>query len=305
MAPAIVDRRLACPRDGAPLFARGEGVACQAGHRFPRRGRAIDFRGEAAPGEAAQRDIYNGEVGHYAEGGDELRRFVRDHLAGRVKSKQEFLLRALSGLSFAPSPEVLEVGCNDGRYLSLALALWRGRGIGLDIAERALERAALSGEGEFHLASACALPIAPASMDCVLALDVYEHLGHDGFRRSLREAARVLAEGGALVAYVVSQQDRFTLHETLRRMTGGALGVDAGDGHRYEDFVASALFREAAAEAGLAIERLDPYHGFWTLFADYWLPRTPRLAYRLLERLDVHLTREGYGNGYLAIARKK
>ncbi len=313
---------LVCPRDHGALQAVEGELSCAAGHRFPLRrwagGAFADFSDETTfdSNAALQRATYDdGQANRYSgQGQDDKARFMRDFVSrrvrGRVKAKEQLLLSAFRDLRLPPAPRLLEIGCNDGRYLFVASALSGGSGSGLDISaaavQQALEARPRGDRNAFHVGQADRLPVGDGSVDCVLSFDVFEHLGQGGFEQAMREVARVLAPGGALLVYVVSQNDRFTLHETLRQISGGRVGVDDGEGHRWENFIHPDRFRAVAAEVGLSVARLRAYHGFWTLFAEYYLYNAPpAFAYRLLDLLDYPLWRFDHGNGFLAVARKE
>jgi hypothetical protein len=88
-------------------------------------------------------------------------------------------------------------------------------------------------------------------------------------------------------------------------MSGGRFGVDNGEGHAFENFVAPDQLRAFCAAEGLTVDRVVSYHGFWTLFADEHLKGAlPSAAYRVLEWLDKPLTDAEYGNGYFCLAHK-
>jgi hypothetical protein len=89
--------------------------------------------------------------------------------------------------------------------------------------------------------------------------------------------------------------------ETIRRVSHGKLGVDDGEGHRYENFIHPDFFRSVATESGLRVKTLTAYHGYWTLLAEECLHNVaPRFFYRLFSFLDAPLVRAEHGNGFLA-----
>lgn len=308
---------LRCPRSGEPLRLEGDRLVGAAAS-YPLRpvaGEAFaDFRLELDAVAQLQRETYEREGSRYLQEGLEDKRafmadFVEARRRGQVKAKEEFLLRALRELPLGPTSRVLEVGCNDGRYLNTVAALFGCEGVGIDLSERSIAQAvAARPEGlrtRFHVAQATRLPFADASFDVLLSFDVFEHLGHPGFIATLRECHRVLRPGGRLLVYVVSQKDTFTLHETLRRVSHGKLGVDDGEGHRYENFIHPDFFRSVATESGLKVRRLTAYHGYWTLLAEECLHNAaPRFVYRLFSFLDAPLVREEHGNGFLALCER-
>ena len=305
---------LRCPRSGEPLRLEGDRLVSSAATYPLRRvegGEAYaDFRLELDAVAELQRETYEQEESRYLQEGLADKRafmaeFVEARRRGQVKAKEEFLLRALRELRLRPGSRVLEVGCNDGRYVDTVAALHGCEGVGVDLSERAIAQAlAARPEGlrtRFHVAQANALPFADASFDVLLSFDVFEHLGHPGFVATMRECHRVLRPGGVLLVYVVSQKDTFTLHETIRRVSHGKLGVDDGEGHRYENFIHPDFFRAVATESGLRVKTLTAYHGYWTLLAEECLHNVaPRFFYRLFSFLDAPLVRAEHGNGFLA-----
>ena len=276
----------------------------------------VDFLDESLLGAeaGAQKRIYEREESLYvAQLRDDralVQRMVEDFSRGRVKNKDELLHRVMKQQRVASSSVALEIGCNDGRFVNVFAALHQCRGIGVDLSERAIRRALQSRPAglrtQFHVAEGARLPVASGSVRCVLAFDVFEHLGHEGVRAVVAECARVLEPGGTLLAYVISRKDRYTLHETFRRVSGGALGVDQGEGHVYENFLLPDELRDVARACGLEVIELCAYHGFWTLFAEEHLGnRPPAWVYPVLRLLDYPLTRNEHGNGFLAVVKKE
>jgi cyclopropane fatty-acyl-phospholipid synthase-like methyltransferase len=215
--------------------------------------------GDLSPDTQAQKHVYESEGSRYAtqlrEDRGLVSRMVDDFVRGRVKNKDEVLRRVMKAQRVDPSSLAVEIGCNDGRFIDVFSALHGCRGIGVDLSERAIRRALRARppglKTEFHVAEGARLPLAAGTVRTVLSFDVFEHLGHSGVRAVMRECARVLEPGGSLIAYVVSRKDQYTLHETFRTISGGAVGVDQGEGHVYENFLLPDEFRAAAQEYGL------------------------------------------------------
>lgn len=308
---------LRCPLTGAALERRGAELVAGA-HRYRvvrhRGGEFVDFL-TAGPIDAtaeAQRTLYDDRGSRYREQleGDPgfMQRFIDDYVAGRVKNKDALLRGALLALPWRAGGLALEVGCNDGRFLNALCALRGASGIGIDISQEAVRRAVANRptnvHSTFHVAQAHKLPLADQSVDCIISFDVFEHLGHPGVAVALKECRRVLKPHGALLVYVVSRNDRFTLHETFRTVSNGVHGVDRGEGHVWENFLLPDEFRNYARQARLDVERLEAYHAFWTLLAEEHLGnRLPAFAYRWLGLLDYPLVKSERGNGFLAVCR--
>jgi cyclopropane fatty-acyl-phospholipid synthase-like methyltransferase len=319
-APPADLQLMRCPQSkGALSFDSETGMLGAQGRLYPLKEhkgeRFIDFlqEGVTDPIVRAQKEIYEAQDNRY---GSQLsadvtfmERFVDGYVSGGVKNKDALLRKAMKALPLDAGCRVIELGCNDGRFLNALTAMHRCQGVGIDVSERAIRRAIESRPSRlrtrFHVAQAAALPFVDESFDCAISFDVFEHLGHEGVQGALRECGRILKPGGVLLVYVISRNDRFTLHETFRTVSDGALGIDNQEGHSYENFLSPDEFRHYATEAGFSTEWVKAYHAFWTLLAEEQLGnRLPRLCYPLLALLDYPLTRSERGNGFLALARR-
>jgi SAM-dependent methyltransferase len=115
----------------------------------------------------------------YSLWGREIRRFVADHPASRLR--------------------IVDVGCGPG-FLLRCFARWfhGAELIGVDQSAALLEIAQSRCEGmKPLLGDACALPLADGSADVAFALHVVEHLAQPG--EFFAEARRVVRPGGLLV----------------------------------------------------------------------------------------------------------
>jgi SAM-dependent methyltransferase len=96
---------------------------------------------------------------------------------------------------------VLDIGCGNGPLRAALPDQGPPWLVGLDASRRML----LDHPPPVVLADAVALPLADRSFDAVVAVNTLDHL-HDP-RVALREARRVLAAGGLLVAAAISRDD--------------------------------------------------------------------------------------------------
>lgn len=124
---------------------------------------------------------------------------------GRRRLAIRLLKKAIAPHPPAPSPQrgegepvVLDLGCGTG-VIATELAQW-SKPIGLDMSPQALAYCRQRGVQDLVLANGEALPIRSNSVDAVLALDIFEHIGDD--QAAFAEAFRVLRPGGVLVLSV-------------------------------------------------------------------------------------------------------
>ncbi len=170
----------------------------------------------------------------------------------RAKRRMVYaLLRA-----WAPAGgRVLDVGCGTGMTLQELPSGYRG--LGLDPAPEALVLCRGRGLTRLARGSATELPLADASVDAVLALDIVEHIEDD--RRALVEMARVLRPGGVGVITVPAFPFLWSAHDEAlhhkRRYTRATLErvlAEAGLSVRVGGFGQATIF---PAAAGLRLGR--------------------------------------------------
>ncbi len=130
---------------------------------------------------------------------------------------------------------ILEVGCSSGYMLAELQARWpKAQLAGLDALADGLATAqGRVPSAEIAHASATALPVADASVDVVIAINVLEHVADD--MKAFQEASRVLRSGGVLVAVIPNNPglydyyDAHLSHERrYRRGEPGILASRAG-----------------------------------------------------------------------------
>lgn len=157
------------------------------------------------------------------------------------RKKRRALRRALRSLE--PGARALDLGSGTG-WVVQELMRAGARVEGCDIAELAVERLRERfPEATFFQTTLGTepLPQDDASFDVVTALDVMYHVTDDeAWLRATREAARVLRPDGLLI-------------------TSDGMGIADRVPRSHVRFRSSQRWAEAASEAGLRLERLDPY----------------------------------------------
>ncbi len=123
------------------------------------------------------------------------------------RGRQTIVRRILARYA-PPRARILDVGCGTGAT-SAALCGF-GTVCGIDMGPAALRHARARGLAVAR-GSAEKLPVRPAALDVVVALDVIEHLDDD--RLALREILRVLRPGGVLLATVPAYAFLWSSHD--------------------------------------------------------------------------------------------
>lgn len=215
---------------------------------------------------------------------------------------------AFEALGLPRDARVLDLGCGTGGTMKALRGL--ARFTGLDRSPTAA-RFASRRTGEAVLCGvATDLPIMAASVDAVLALDVFEHVPDDG--RAVVEVRRVLKPGGALVATVpchpalFSEHDR-ALHHVRRYTRDGFLALLRAHGLHpirvtWTDatlfpLVAAVRWLRRARGAGPVNERSDASRAVGPLNAV--LKQVMMAERRFLRRGDLP-----WGLGLMVVARR-
>lgn len=137
--------------------------------------------------------------------------------------------------TYGPSSpyRVLDIGCGTGATLSRLTG--EALAVGVDVSTTALKHSRERGITALGNASAIALPFADRSFDCVLIMDVLYHRGVPDKVAALREAQRVLVQGGVLLVNVPA-------YEWLRSAHDHAVHTDK----RFTRSEVAALLQQAA-----------------------------------------------------------
>ncbi len=94
---------------------------------------------------------------------------------------------------------VVDIGCGTGPLIQ-ELDRRGVRAVGVDSSPAVLEAAMLrTPDATFHLGSVTGIPLADASMDAAMLIEVVEHLDDETLDSAIAEARRVLRPGGVLV----------------------------------------------------------------------------------------------------------
>src|SRR5580704_10126278 len=114
-------------------------------------------------------------------------------------ARAAIVVALLKQLRILPPATVLEAGCGWGTNLE-ALEAAGYRGTGLDVSRRVLDRLDRADRQLVEADISQGLTDHLPAYDCVLALDVIEHLDDD--RRAVRQLRRLLKKNGRLIISV-------------------------------------------------------------------------------------------------------
>lgn len=139
-------------------------------------------------------------------------------------ARTDLVLAMLEELRILPRASILEAGCGWGINLR-ALEAAGYEVTGLDVSRRALERLDQPDRLLIEADLSLRLPDNLPSYDCVLALDVVEHIDEDS--EALRELGRLLKPGGRAIVSVPSLPDLYSEFDAIqghrRRYTAQSL----------------------------------------------------------------------------------
>jgi len=147
--------------------------------------------------------------------------------AGRAESMAEghrgMTEVAFSHWNLGPGDTVLDVGCGNGWAVRRLIELGAGRGIGVDIAPKMVDRARQATDGDdrfdFQVAPADALPLEPETVTHVLNVESLYYYPDPG--AALIEWARVTRPGGELLVIIDLYTENVATHSWV-----DALDVD-------------------------------------------------------------------------------
>jgi ubiquinone/menaquinone biosynthesis C-methylase UbiE len=136
--------------------------------------------------------------------GDDRNLAARQSIYSYQQPRRDLYTSSLDLAELRGDETVLEIGCGNGRYLSLLQArAHRGVVIGGDLSEGMLRAARPAFDGPLFVGDAQTIPLATASADAVLAMHMLYHVPDRAL--GLAEMRRVLRPGG--VALVVTNSE--------------------------------------------------------------------------------------------------
>lgn len=138
---------------------------------------------------------------------------------------------------------VLDLGCGGG-LISVPLLKQGALVTGIDqsAASIAVATEAAQGKGRFVVGDICSIDVPDSSVDCVLIVDVLDHIPH--FARVIREAGRVLKAGGKLF---IGTLNRTALAHFMTITLGETLGFIPRGTHDSKLFITPGELIETAA----------------------------------------------------------
>lgn len=204
---------------------------------------------------------------------------------------------------------MLDCGCGTGRNLAM-LEAW-GLAAGIDYTFSGLATARASGRRRVAQATAAALPFPNAIFDVVTSFDMLQVVPDAVETATIRELARVLNPGGALVANVAAMPmlggDHALLSEEARRYSRREL-------HAKLAAAGFAVVRMTHTNATLfplmlAVRRLQRLRGARAAGSDIAMPPAAvNAALSALLALEAHVVRRvslPFGSSILCLARRQ
>jgi SAM-dependent methyltransferase len=191
------------------------------------------------------------------------------------RGMKRILLRLLDSLARGGAArDVLEVGCGTGAIARLLQSRYGWRVTPADLSEEGLRHARRDGCERLVRCDALLLPFPDESFDLLLTLDMMVHLEPGQEQAALREFARVLKPGGALVLRAAAFQALWSRHSTY-----------VGERQRYT----RSRLRRLAEANGLTIRRAT--------YANCFLLPVAWLKFRVWEPLVNAPVASGVGLG--------
>jgi SAM-dependent methyltransferase len=127
------------------------------------------------------------------------------------RGRRTVLEGVIGGLALPGGARILDAGCGSGRNM-VELAR-HGAVTGVELSQTSVALARERGVGEVIAGSALEMPLADASFELAVCLDVIEHLQDD--LAALRELRRVVAPGGSLLVTVPAYQWLWSGHDEI------------------------------------------------------------------------------------------
>lgn len=193
---------------------------------------------------------------------------------------------------------VLEVGCGNGS-LSRAIEDIVEKYVGIDISRHAIQLARqTSKNGEFLVASVCALPFRSESQKLVLCSEVLEHV--PDYWIAIREISRVLETDGYIVATTPNHMNPSVLLSSFySRVKGVSRTSQIYDKPVHRRHLLSTLHA-----CGMKVNHIDSFYSYFTS-PSLSPKRVFQITLEQLIKIFAILTRRPYKLYLLLVAWKK
>ena len=271
-----------CPDCGEAIEAPARGYVCKGCHRTfgAEEGAFIDLRPTVTYSEQTK---YVDEALH----ADARHETVSPPLLSAAIRND--MLRAF--LRLASGDSVIDLGCGSGRALVWNRDLGAYQ-VGIDVSPY-FAREALGGI-DLALGDLRRLPFADGSFTKAYALDVFEHLSREALSAVLKDAARVLAPGGALFVYShvrknapIAQGLRFINRMAARLDRAGAIDLAEERLRKSDHLNPLADIPDLEAVVGAAGFRVDRIRYYTPLVGGIVENLLVRLAARMMEKRQL------------------
>lgn len=214
-----------------------------------------------------------------------------------ILMRDSFYLWLLELIAPQPGETLLDVACGHGRLVQLA-AEQGVNATGADFSYAGmLANAQRTPQAKWLLADGEALPIADASVDCILNIGSLEHYEHP--LQGVKELARLLKPTGRACILLPNAYGLFGNIQHV--LTTGEI---YDDGQPLQRYATRRTWEVLLTQGGLQVERLVPYSevNFPRAPQDWgWLARQPQ---KVVRSLIAHLISPNFANQLVFLCRR-
>lgn len=213
--------------------------------------------------------------------------------------KLKRLFDIIEGLNFG---KILEIGTGGGHYISAIKKVCpKTETHGVDINQVAIQFAKGNSKVPvlYTIGDALSLPYKSDSFDCLLALDVLEHMSD--VPKAIREIFRVLKRNGLLHIYLPCEKNRFTLTWAFHKIRVGRNLTKRHFGHL--QYLTTEEIRKFLISGGFCILKESYSDHLLSQILHFFSLHLPREILSLLGERVSHFCQDN--RDYLDIGRKK